>query len=157
MNELRRQLLDDGDTPDDLSPELRFLAARQGALAGLFVDHAELYAHLHARCLEEEGPSRQLEDVALDAAGNLGTVMQSLRSREDLLAVLEHAPDVAAPPMSGIDQLFFSLLLLAGPATEDELLACLPPTDLDGIMTAKKTRDWLASMNVDELLSDDRE
>jgi hypothetical protein len=156
MNELRRQLLDDSDAPDDLSPELRFLAARQAALAGLFVDHAELYAHLHAR-LEEQGPSRQLEDVALDAAGNLGTVMQSLRSREDLLAVLEHAPDVAAPPMSGIDQLFFSLLLLAGPATEDELLACLPPTDLDGLMTAEKTRNWLASMNVDEPLSDDEQ
>jgi hypothetical protein len=143
MNEFRRQLLDDDDAPEGLSPELRFLAGRQGALARLLVDHAELYEHLHAR-FKEEGPSQQLEDTALDAAGNLATVMQSLRCREDLLAVLEHAPDVPAPPMAGIDQLIFSLLLLAGPATEDELLACLPPRDLDGIMTAEKTRSWVA-------------
>jgi hypothetical protein len=153
MNELRRQLLDASDAPPELSPELSFLASRGAGAAALLLDHAELYRHLLAR-YQREGASAVIEQIALDAAGNLATVMQSLRSREDLLAVLKLSPHVPAIPVAAIDQLMFSFLLLTGPQSEDDLLACLTPESLVALLEAKSVQEWLTSVNAEPLTAE---
>ncbi|HEY3728695.1 MAG TPA: hypothetical protein VGL51_16075 [Solirubrobacteraceae bacterium] len=150
MNELRRQLLDDSDAPAQLSPQLRFLASRGAAAAALLLNHAELYKHLLER-YQREGASPEIEEIALDAAGNLATVLQSLRSREDLLAMVRISPDVPGIPVAAIDQLAFSFLLLTGPQSEDESLACLAPEWVDAVLEADDVKEWLDSLQAKPL------
>jgi hypothetical protein len=147
MNELRREFLDDSNAPAELSPDLRFLASRQAALAALFLDHSKLYRDLLQR-VQDEGTSPELQATALDPAGNLGLVLQQLRRRGDLLAVLVHAPNHASVPLYAIDQLQFSLLMLSGPSSDDELLACLSPAGLEGLFASRHVRDWLHGLGV---------
>jgi hypothetical protein len=142
MNELRRELLQEGDPPEELSPDLRFLASRQASLVGLLLDHVEVYRVLIERT-REEGLSPELQAAALDAAGNLGTLLQSLRTREDLQAMLAHAPDFVPTPMFAIDQLLYSFVLLSAPCNEDELLACLAPGSINGLFASNHFRTWV--------------
>lgn len=144
MNELRREMLDSSDAPPELSPDLRFLASRQASLAALMLDHAEQYKVLY-RAVREHGPTDETQTAALDAAGNLGTLLQSLRSREDLQIALAQAPGHTPTPMLAIDQLFFSFTLLAavGADRRGELDAALPPDGVDELFRSQRVRDWL--------------
>src|SRR6185437_8647397 len=144
MNELRRELLDSSDAPAELSPDLRFLASRQASLAALMLDHAEHYKVLYAAA-REGGITEEIHTAALDAAGNLGTVLQSLRSREDLQIALAHAPGYTPTPMLAVDQLFFSFTLLAGVGGDslDQLDAALGPEGVDELFRSQRVRDWL--------------
>ncbi len=144
MNELRREMLDSSDAPAELSPDLRFLASRQASLAALMLDHAEHYKVLY-RAATANGATEEIRTAALDAAGNLATVLQSLRSREDLQVALAHAPGYTPTPLIAVDQLFFSFTLLAG-AGEDaggELDAALAPEGVDELFRSQRVRDWL--------------
>ena len=113
MNELRRAMLDSTDGPPELSADLRFLASRQASLAALVLDHAQHYKVLYTAA-RETGTTEEIRTAALNAAGNLGTLLQSLRSREDLQVALAHAPGYTPTPLLAVDQLFFSFTLLAG-------------------------------------------
>lgn len=141
MNELRRELLDDSDAPAELSPELRFLASRQAALAGLLLDHAQHYKVLFDAA-NTGGLTDEIRTAALDAAGNLATVLQSLRSREDLQVALAQAPRYTPAPLLAVDQLFYSFALLTGPGGPD-LDAALPPEGIDELFASQRVRDWL--------------
>jgi hypothetical protein len=144
MNELRRELLDSSDAPPELSPDLKFLASRQASLAALTRDHAKRYKILHKAA--RENPNLEgIRAEALDAAGNLGTLLQSLRSREDLQVALAHAPGYVPTPLLAIDQLFFSFTLLAGPGGE-ELEAALTPDQVDQLFRSERVREWLHSV-----------
>jgi hypothetical protein len=144
MNELRREMLDSGDAPAELSPGLRFLASRQASLAALMLDHAERYRVLYTAA-RENGITQEIQTAALDAAGNLGTILQSLRSREDLQVALAHAPGYTPTPLIAVDQLFFSFTLLAGAAPDgpEALDAALPPEGVDELFRSERVRDWL--------------
>lgn len=143
MNELRRALLDEGDASSELSPELRFLASREASLAGLMLDHLELYSHLMLR-YRREGTSADLQAIALDAAGNLGTVMQSMRARQELVNVLAHVPGRPGVPLPLIDQLFHCFVMLSEPCTEDEELALLSPQEAqETFLDPERVRSWL--------------
>jgi hypothetical protein len=148
MNELRRSLLDDSDAPTGLSPDAVFLASRNAGAAGLLLHHSEVYRGLLER-YQREGPSAEIEEMALDAAGNLATVMQSLRRREDLLTAMEYNADVAAPPMPIIDQLLFSLVLLTDPDAGEDSKACLSSEGLDELLASDVTQAWLKSMHAE--------
>jgi hypothetical protein len=141
MNELRRDLLDDSDAPAELSADLKFLASRQASLAALLLDHAEHYKTLYLAA-NEQGVTEEIRTAALDAAGNLATVLQSLRSREDLQTALAVAPRYTPTPLLAIDQLFYSFTLLTGPGGE-ELEATLPPAGVDELFRSQRVRDWL--------------
>ena len=144
MNELRREMLDSSDAPAELSPDLRFLASRQASLAALMLDHAEHYKVLYTAA-RESGITEEIHTAALEAAGNLGTVLQSLRSREDLQIALAHAPGYTPTPMLAVDQLFFSFTLLAGVGRDslDQLDAALGPEGVDELFRSQRVRDWL--------------
>jgi hypothetical protein len=144
VNELRRKMMDSSDAPPELSPDLQFLAARQASLAALLLDHAERYKALY-NTTRETGPTAHTKDAALDAAGNLGTVLQSLRSREDLQVALAQAPGYTPTPLIAVDQLFFSFTLLAGADADTigELDAALPPEGVDDLFRSERVRDWL--------------
>jgi len=143
VNELRRELLDEGDAPEELSPELRDLAARTASAAALLIHHGELYKEVNAR-YRAEGPSDELDAIVLEAAGNLATVLQTLRRREDLLTALAHSPTVAAPPLILVDQLLYSFMLMMGPEDDETLVTALTPEDIDAIFTSARVREWLA-------------
>jgi hypothetical protein len=145
MNELRRTLLDDSDAPRELSPDLAFLASRNAAAAAVLLHHAEVYRDLLDR-YRAEGPSEEIEEIAIDAAGNLATVLQPLRRREDLLTAMEYAPNLAAPPMAALDQLFFSFVLMTGPDADGESENLLSADDLDALLATESTQAWLKSM-----------
>jgi hypothetical protein len=148
VNELRRELLDESGTSAELSPELRFLAAREGALAGLVLDHVELYQQLITR-YRTEGSSPDLQAIALAAAGNLGTVLQSMRSRQDLVNVLAHTPERNGVPLWLIDQLFHCFVMLTEPCTEDEELTLLSSAGAhQTFFDSERMRDWLLSFGV---------
>lgn len=144
MNELRRKMLDSSDAPPELSADLKFLASRQASLAALLLDHAERYKALYNTTCEA-GPTAHTKTAALDAAGNLGTVLQSLRSREDLQVALARAPGYTPTPLIAVDQLFFSLTLLAGVSGDriEELDASLTPDGVDQLFASERVRDWL--------------
>jgi hypothetical protein len=141
MNELRRELLDTSDAPPELSPDLQFLASRQAALGALLLDHGERYKALH-KTISETGPTPETQQAALQAANNLATLLQSLRSREDLQAALAHAPGHTPTPLLAADQLFFSFTLLTT-ANQDELEAALTPDGVDELFRSERVRDWL--------------
>jgi hypothetical protein len=146
MNELRRSLLDESDAPPELSPDLRFLAAREGALGGLVLDHLERYRLLMER-RQEEGTTPELQANARDAAGNLGTILQSMRSRQDLVDVLGHVPKRPGVPLWLIDQLFFCFVLLSEPCTEEEAESLIPGEEIEPLFFAsERMRDWLATL-----------
>lgn len=144
MSELRREMLDRSDAPAELSPDLQFLASRQASLAALMLDHAEQYKILY-RAARENGATEAIRAAALEAAGNLGTVLQSLRSREDLQVALAHAPGYTPTPLLAVDQLFFSFTLLAGSGADslEDLDAALPPNGVDDLFQSQRVRDWL--------------
>lgn len=144
MNKLRREMLDTGDAPPELSPDLQFLASRQAALAALMVDHAEHYKALYTAA-HASGSTEEIRSAALKAAGNLSTILQSLRSREDLQVALAHAPGYTPTPLLAVDQLFFSFTLLAGSGADsvEELDAALPPEGVDDLFRSERVRDWL--------------
>jgi hypothetical protein len=141
MNELRRELLDTSDAPPELSPDLQFLASREAALGALLLDHSERYKALY-KAISETGPTQATKHAALQAAGNLATLLQSLRSREDLQAALAHAPGHTPTPLLAVDQLFFSFTLLTT-ANQDELDAALAPEGVDELFRSERVRDWL--------------
>lgn len=144
MNELRREMLDTSDAPAELSPDLRFLASRQAVLAALMLDHAEHYKVLYMAAREDRS-AEEVRTAALDAAVNLATILQSLRSREDLQVALAHAPGYTPTPLLAVDQLFFSFTLLAGAGADNaqELDAALPPEGVDDLFRSERVRDWL--------------
>lgn len=146
MNELRRILLDEGDAPLELSPELRFLGARQAALAELLLDHFELYQHLMQR-YREEGSSPDVQAIALRAAGDMATVLQSMRSRQDLVNALVQHPDHASVPLWLIDQLFYSFALLTEPCDASEEQALLVPDEL--FFSSRNIKAWLQGLGLD--------
>jgi hypothetical protein len=145
MNEFRRGLLDDGDAPPELTPNLVFVGSRNPALAALFTHHAELYRHLLDR-YRREGWSPDIEAIALDAAGNLATLMQSLRRREDVLVAMELAPNIVPPPMIIIDQLLFSFVLLTEPDEDDNEAGLLSEEALSELLANNAVQSWLADV-----------
>jgi hypothetical protein len=147
MNELRRELLDTSDAPPELSPDLQFLAARQASLGALLLDHAERYKVLY-QDISTTGPTHATQQAALEAAGNLATVLQSLRSREELQVALAHAPGHTPTPLLAVDQLFFSFTLLTT-ANQDELEAALTPDGVDELFRSERVRDWLHGLGQD--------
>lgn len=153
MNEFRRALLDDSNPPPELDAELAAFFKRQAGAALLLATHSELYRELLER-YRREGPSEEIEEIALDAAGNLATTLQSLRSREDLLQRLEITPGSIPPPVVVLDQVLYSFLLLTGPYSEDELEAALDPEMLDDLMHAPQVEKWLAALGADKPLED---
>jgi hypothetical protein len=145
MNEFRRSLLDDADAPPELSPNLVFIGSRNPTLAALFTHHAELYRHLLDR-YRREGSSPDIAAIALDAAGNLATVMQSFRRREDLLAAMRDAPNIVMPPMIIIDQLLFSFVLLTEPDENDNEAGLLSEEALSELLANNAVQSWLADV-----------
>ena len=144
-------MLDSTDGPPELSADLRFLASRQASLAALVLDHAQHYKVLYTAA-RETGTTEEIRTAALDAAGNLGTLLQSLRSREDLQVALAHAPGYTPTPLLAVDQLFFSFTLLgwAGPDRSwrardriEELDAALAPEGVDELFRSQRVREWL--------------
>ena len=147
MSDLRRELLDTSDAPSDLSPDLQFLASRQAALAALLEDHADRYAAMYTAA-RDSGPTADSRRAALEAAGNLATLLQSLRSREELQVALAHAPGFVPTPLLAVDQLYFSFTLLAA-ATDsqsDELDAALTPDAVQELLRSERVRDWLRGL-----------
>ena len=148
MTTRRRELLDTSDAPPQLSPDLQFLASRQASLAALVLDHAERYEALYAT-VHNTGPTAQTKHEALQAAGNLGALLQSLRSREDLQAALIQAPGFVPTPLLAVDQLFFSFTLLANAsdaAGGEELDAALTPDAVAEILGSERVQDWLRGL-----------
>lgn len=148
MNEIRRALVSEEGVSEELPPDVRFLSAREGALIGLYVDHVELYEHLITR-YHREGTSEALRAIALDAAGNLATVLQSLRSRQDLVDVLWHVPDRPGIPLFTIDQLFYCFTLLSEPVDEDDEVMLLTAAQAHAVLLDDEPmRDWLLRFGV---------
>jgi len=147
---LREALLADADLGDEYEPDACFLIARQEAAAGLLLDHAELLELVHEHYVRD-GPSPHLETIAVQAAGNLATVLQSLRRRQDLLNLLIADPDVPAVPMALIDQMLFSFVLLAGPRNERYLTAALSPEDVGEFMRSRAVQEWMDRLDPREL------
>jgi len=144
MSDFRREALGEGDRPPELSPELAFLAERQAAASVLLQRDRELYPTLLER-YRAEGTSEELSEIALEAAGDIGAVSQSLRSRPDLLDVLEDS-QFPGPPMILLDQLMFSYLLLTDAATEEQRYALLSPDALDELLKLPRVVEWLQLM-----------
>lgn len=149
---LREALLADVDLGDEYEyePDARFLIARQEAAAGLLLDHAELLELVHEHHVRD-GPSPQLEAIAVEAAGNLATVLQPLRRRQDLLNLLIEDPDVPAVPMALIDQMLFSFVLLTGPRNEGYLAAALSPEEVGEFMNSLAIQEWMDRLDPREL------
>jgi hypothetical protein len=143
MNEFRRSLVSESGLGPELSGDVAFLVSRQAGASLLLAGLSRTYPELLAR-YRAEGPTPELEAEALDSAGTLATVLQSLRSREDLLSALEQAEGMHPPPMTALDQLFHSFVLLSAGATAEEREAALRADELAGLMQTRKVREWLA-------------
>ena len=146
-HELRRQMIDVGDAPAELSADDAYLYAHQGSLAALVLDHLELYRHLRER-IEREGISPDSQRIALDAANDLGLVLQNLRRRQDLV---DGAAAGGIPvPVDIVDGLFFSLCMLCEPETPVDLDAPYTHEQLEYVYyTEGTTLGWLRRLGAD--------
>jgi hypothetical protein len=142
MSEFRRGVLDESDIPPDLRPDLALVYKQQAAAAVLLMRDREAYPRLLER-FRSEGASYELSMAALEAAGDLATVCQALRARQDILQVMDALPDVIAPPLVVLDQLFYSYLLITGAATDVQSDGPLEPEGLDKLINTKRVSDWL--------------
>ena len=151
MNELRRLLAGGDDTaaPADLNADERFLLDRFAMVAALLLDAGERYPALW-ESHNEHGPSPETEAAALEAAGNIGLVMQTLRRREDLTHAMHESPLDPVYATGALDQIFFSLTLLTG-AEESE--AALTPDELAELLELPKLKDWLEHVGVSDAWS----
>lgn len=145
MSEFRRGLFDSDTPPADLSADAALLVKRQVAATVLLERDRSLYTELFAR-YHAEGPSRELSELALEAAGDLGAVLQSLRSRPDMLQALEDRPSLTGPPLIVFDQLQFSYLLLTDGAPEEHRDVLLSPEELDELLSLPEVTDWLKQL-----------
>jgi hypothetical protein len=130
-SEVRREAFDPWDLAPELNPEPAFLTERQAAAAAVHLERdRELYPELLER-YRAERPSAELSELALEAAGELATVLQSLRSTESGSDVLNEVSDPPLPPLIVLDQLQFSYLLLTDGASEEQRQALLRGKELD--------------------------
>jgi hypothetical protein len=153
MNAFRRSLVEHGDLESEMPRDAAFLIGHQAAAAFLLAGLARTYPELLRR-LEAEGPTADLEAEALDAAGTLATVLQSLRSREDLLQAVEHGDArgaVLPVPMTVLDQLFHSFVLLTEGSTEEDRLAALTANGLEQLMNTRKVRAWMDRVGAEKM------
>lgn len=155
MNEFRRELLAEGSgAPEELTAEERFLLDRFAAVAALLLGRRAHYRALWERH-RDEGPSAGVAQVALEAAGDIAVVMQSLRRRQGLLLALRESPINPAYATGALDQIFFSLTLLTGASQDVESEAALTPEALDELLELPKLRDWLSKLGADEVFGTD--
>ncbi len=64
---------------------------------------------------------------------------------------MEHAEGGHPPPLTVLDQLFHSFVLLTAGATADEREAALTPEELDVLMQTRRVREWLAWLEAEAL------
>jgi hypothetical protein len=152
MNEFRRSLVDRSGIDPGLSADAAFVVTHQASAGFLLAGLSRTYPELRERS-RTEGPTPELDAEALDAAGTLATVLQSLRSRPDLLAALEHTEGGHPPPMTVLDQLFHSFVLLTAGATAEEREAALTAEELAELIQTRKVREWLAWLEVEGMFA----
>ena len=153
MNEFRRRLVERGELGSEMPHDAAFLIGHHAAAAFLLAALTRTYPELLQR-LEVEGPTAHLEAEALDAAGTLATVLQSLRTREDLLQGVEqgYADGAVLPvPMTVLDQLFHSLVLLTEGSTEDDRRSALTVKELEELMNTRRVRTWVDRIGAEEM------
>jgi hypothetical protein len=142
----RRSLLDESSAAPDLNPVLRFLTPRLPALAAMLTSYPDIYRRLAAE-RSRSGSTPELEAEALALAGDMATVMQSLRSRPDVLEGMAQIEGLTPPPMVQADQLFCALMLMSGASGfefSDDLL--LDAEELGMLMSQPEVVDFVASI-----------
>lgn len=133
MTELRQVLL----TPRTARDELRF-----DGMVLLLAHHGELYSELHRR-LRDEGPSEELDALAVEAAVDIALLMQSLRREREILHAAFEMPVSPLVASLELDDLFRSFVLLTGRDDVERMAA----RDPDGILVTfeqlEPLREWL--------------
>lgn len=142
-DELRRLLDEPYDPALELNENEQWLGRHHAAVAALVPDHAELYRALLAR-REAEGLTPDVRASALDAAGTIAAVMQSLRRRPLVVAAASEAPVSHTFPLGTLDHLFYSFTLLTSPVADDHSMAMLELDELDELV--ELSQPWLAEM-----------
>jgi hypothetical protein len=152
VNAFRREMLRETGLGPGVTGDAAFIASRQASAGLLLVALAGAYPALLRR-YRSDGPSQDLLETTCACAGDLATVLQSWRSREDLVAALEQADGALAPPLTVLDQLFHSFVLLTGGASAEELAACLTAEQLAELMASRRVREWLQWLDAERLLA----
>jgi hypothetical protein len=140
LEQLSRPLERFGDLPE-LNDAEEHLMRHMLVGAALLPGHAERFRALRRRW-DAEGPSDELRADALDAAGDLGAVLQGA-AREEALAV--GLADTALAPtrlLGALEQLFYSLVILTETETDDVRVA-MSSDELDDLLAMPGLEDWL--------------
>jgi hypothetical protein len=96
---------------------------------------------------EAEGPTEELRADALYEAGALSVVLQSVRSRPEVLAAAAETPVKPTLALGALDQLFYSFTLLTSPSADDEYVeAKMSEEDLDEFLSFPQVQAWLREM-----------
>jgi hypothetical protein len=152
--ELRSSLTRDAENapppPADWNENERWLFRHLVVVAYLLQEKPQRYRDLLAQW-ESESPSEELRASALHEAGALGLVLQSVRSRPEVLAGVAETPYKPTLALGALDQLFYSFTLLTSASPEDDYTeARITPDELDGLFLQRpKLREWMAQMGAD--------
>lgn len=143
-----RALLEPETTTDPgeegMSEEQRFLLRHFPGVAALLAQLVELVPVLRAQRLAD-GWSLELQEEALDEAEKVATLMQSLKRRHALVVALQGSPWSPTVALALLDQLFFSLLALAG-RDDDYADAALDEEQIGGLLAVPDLERWLIFM-----------
>lgn len=146
MSELRDHLLDDSElppVPEGTPPEMQTVASRQAGLVAILPRNLALYRELYGR-YRDGGLSVDEQAVALEAAGDLGLLLQELRRHDELVRALRAAPHIATIPFRLLEALYGSLLLLSDTIQDFEVQVLFEPGELEvGFFQEGEARDWL--------------
>ncbi|HEY1508604.1 MAG TPA: hypothetical protein VGF93_06360 [Solirubrobacteraceae bacterium] len=152
LTPLRRVLLanelpsdgDAADAPGGLRPEAFSLMTRYWAIVTLLANRGELYTRLLER-YRDQGPSPEIDAVAVESAVDIAAVMQSIRRERELLSAARETALDPGVANKILDDLFYSFVLLTS-RDEDEALALLDEDWLETRATEARFAEWLGFM-----------
>lgn len=138
-----RAILDEAPDPSVPIPEdEQWLLRHFAAVAAILPHYAELYPALLAR-RESEGSSTDLRDIALEAAGTIAIVMQSVRRRQALVLSTAESPVNPKYALATLEHLFHSYTLLTGAEEDPYMEAIVTADELDELMSLDAVDGWL--------------
>jgi len=141
-DELRAILDEDPDPSVPITEDEQWLLRHFAAVAAVLPYYAERYRGLLAR-RESEGSSADLRAMALEAAGTIAIVMQSVRRRQALVLSTAGGPVDPQYALAMLGHLFYSFTLLTGAAQDAYMDAIMTADELDAAMSLEELDGWL--------------
>lgn len=147
--DLHALLEDYGDAPPELNDDERWLLNHLAVVAAALPEYDERYRAL-LTVHEAEGATPELRASALEAAGELAVLLQSVYRRPVVITASWQSSLDPRLALAAIDNLFYSFTLLPCHDGDDYGEARLEVEELDDLMLSPQMQAWFEEMGAVE-------